>query len=102
MSGKKKDSSRKNVPEYERGRIRGYREGDKNGYISGTENALTITFMVLKDKFGWSDHRIHMFAKYYLSIMETIESGNSKAEDYRKALREEYNIDFHNRTKGEK
>lgn len=80
----------KEIPEYERGRQRGMREGINDGY----EFAMVIILMVLKDKFGTSNEEIRRIAEDIQSYTAMVRSGRIRFDLMKKTLLKEYGISF--------
>ena len=78
------------IPEYERGRERGRREGINDGY----EFAMVVVLMMLKDKFGTTNEELRRLAEDIHSYTALVRSGRIKFDLMRKTLDKEYGITF--------
>lgn len=84
--GKKKE-----IPEFERGRLRGIREGSTQGY----EYAMTIMLLVLKDKLGINEDDLQIVANEIHNYTVMVREGRVRFSLLQKTLFEDYGISFH-------
>jgi len=84
-------SKKKQIPEFERGRERGRREGSLAGY----EFLAVIVLMVLKDKHDMSGEELEQIWAEIRSYTEMINKGTVSFKLMEKTLTEEYGISFH-------
>ena len=80
----------KEIPEFERGRDRGRREGINEGY----EFAMVIVLMVLKDKWGTSNEEIRRIAEDIHSYTGMVRSGRIRFDLMKATLLKDYGISF--------
>lgn len=85
------ESHRKKIPEFERGRARGRKEGQLEGY----EFLAVIMLMVMKDKFNMTGDFIRRFKKEVDGYTELVSKGYCSFDQMRNTLRKEYGITFH-------
>lgn len=86
----KQKKKAKEIPEYERGRARGRREGINEGY----EFAMVIVLMVLKDKFGTSNEEIRRIAEDIHSYTSMVRTGRIRFDLMKNTLLKDYGITF--------
>lgn len=81
---------KKKVPEFERGKMRGIKEGCLVGY----EMFAVILLLVLRDKHGYDKEQILQLWGELRSYTQMMRDGFVSFEQMRKSLSEEYGISF--------
>lgn len=81
---------KKRVPEFERGKMRGIKEGSLIGY----EMFAVILLMVLRDKHGWEKDDIRTLWDEIRSYTLMVKDGIVSFDEMKKALSDEYGISF--------
>lgn len=78
------------IPEYERGRARGFREGNVAGY----EFFGVCMLLALKDKFDVDDEFIMRLHDEIVNYTDLVRKGYFSFDKMKKTLLDEYNIVF--------